>query len=149
MRTCRQCHNFISCMAFATSMQEDFDPDFEGEAHCGAKRFQPMTNADNIRAMSDEEFANFMAQKFADYSAAKMCEKGEPPTATYLHLERETWFRAWMQWLRQPVEVDMENKRRMMVNLEDIVDLDAQTKANNEAIRKVIAFMVGGAEEGK
>lgn len=32
---------------------------------------------------------------------------------------------------------------RKMVNLEDIVDLDAQTKANNEAMRKVIAFMAG------
>ena len=34
-------------------------------------------------------------------------------------------------------------------NLEDIVDIDSQTAANNEAMRKVIAFMVGGAEDGK
>ena len=35
------------------------------------------------------------------------------------------------------------------VNLEDIVDLDAQTKANNEAMRKVIAFMAGGRKENE
>lgn len=35
---------------------------------------------------------------------------------------------------------------RKMVNLEDIVDLDAQTKANNEAMRKVIDFIAGGAD---
>ena len=29
------------------------------------------------------------------------------------------------------------------VNLEDIVDIDAQTKANNEAMRTVIDFIVG------
>lgn len=32
---------------------------------------------------------------------------------------------------------------RYNVNLEDVVDLDALTKANNEAMRKVIDFMVG------
>lgn len=32
---------------------------------------------------------------------------------------------------------------RKKVNLEDIVDLDAQTKANNEAMRKVIDFIAG------
>lgn len=38
---------------------------------------------------------------------------------------------------------------RKMVNLEDIVDLDAQTKANNEAMRKVIDFMAGERREGE
>ena len=37
-------------------------------------------------------------------------------------------------------------RERKTVNLEDIVDLDAQTKANNEAMRKVINFIAGGAD---
>lgn len=32
---------------------------------------------------------------------------------------------------------------KKMVNLEDVVDIEAQTKANNEAMRKVIGFMTG------
>ena len=31
-------------------------------------------------------------------------------------------------------------------NLEDVFDLEAQTKANNDAMRKVISFMVDGAK---
>lgn len=139
---CKNCNRLKNhwCEAVLDSPDEDMDRD--------CRHFWQKTNGDRIRSMTDEELANFLAQKFTDYSADKMCEKGETPTATYLYLERETWFRAWMQWFRQPAEVDMENKRRLMVNLEDIVDLDAQTKANNEAIRKAIAFMVGGAEDG-
>lgn len=35
------------------------------------------------------------------------------------------------------------------VNLEDVVDIEAHTKANNEAMRKVIDFMVGERREGE
>ena len=37
----------------------------------------------------------------------------------------------------------MQNGERKEVSLEDIVDVDAQTKANNEAMRKVMDFIVG------
>ncbi len=33
------------------------------------------------------------------------------------------------------------------VNLEEVVDLEAQTKANNEAMRKVIDFVAGERKE--
>ena len=62
------------------------------------------TNADKIRAMSDEELASFMAGKYTEFSQIKMLEKGEAVTATGLVLERETWFRVLMQWLQQPAE---------------------------------------------
>lgn len=39
-------------------------------------------------------------------------------------------------------KMDGERKK---IALEDIVDLDAQTAANNEAMRRVIDFMVGGS----
>ena len=32
---------------------------------------------------------------------------------------------------------------KKMVNLEDVVDIEAQTKANNDAMRKVIGFITG------
>lgn len=39
--------------------------------------------------------------------------------------------------------------KKKMVNLEDIVDLDAQTAKNNEAMRKVIAFMAGERKDNE
>ena len=38
---------------------------------------------------------------------------------------------------------DMKDNK---LNLEDVFDLEAQTKANNDAMRKAISFMVGGAK---
>ena len=63
------------------------------------------TNADRIRAMTDEELAEFLAAKFADIHAQCAFEK-EPPTATQLHAIAHTYFCAWMQWLKQPAEGD-------------------------------------------
>ena len=59
------------------------------------------------------------------------------PTATEIKALQESVFATWMRWLRQPV---IEEKK---VKLEDIVDLYSQTIANNEAMRKVIDFIVG------
>ena len=38
---------------------------------------------------------------------------------------------------------------RKKVSLEDIVDIDAQTKANNEAMRKVIDFIAGERKDNE
>ena len=103
----------------------------------------PMTNADRIRAMNDRELAWFLAEKYAHEAVLRLRDSGHEPTATEIKALTERLYYPWVRWLKQPV---MEKE---MVNLENIVDLDAQTKANNEAMRKVIAFMVGGEADGK
>lgn len=65
---------------------------------------KPMTNADRIRAMSDEELASFMAGKGVSESYLRLKDKGYTPTATELALLNERLMRPWMAWLLQPVE---------------------------------------------
>lgn len=68
-------------------------------------RVQPRkTNSDALRNMSDKELAGFLAGKFTDFSTEKKVEKGEIPSATQISMEADIWYRAWMQWLRTPVE---------------------------------------------
>ena len=64
--------------------------------------YEPMTNADIIRAMSDEELASWLTKKqIADISE----------TLKIAHFEwkphpdlQETEERAWLEWLQQPVK---------------------------------------------
>lgn len=63
-----------------------------------------VTNADRIRAMSDRELAAFLAGKFTDHETEKAVQKGEMLTATYVSEMAHTWFKVWIQWLRQPAE---------------------------------------------
>lgn len=54
--TCEQCKHITVCMAQADSLGQVFDPNYDGEHGC--TDFAPCTNADRIRAMSDEELEN-------------------------------------------------------------------------------------------
>lgn len=67
---CKECHN-MKCV-FVTGEREDIDT-----SECSD--FRPMTNADRIRSMSDEELADFLLH---------ICD----------------W--NWRDWLKSPVEVD-------------------------------------------
>ena len=62
------------------------------------KGFLQMTNADRIRAMSDEALANFLCGLF---------ECGDCPYEDQCKTEilRE-WADGWLNWLRQPAEED-------------------------------------------
>lgn len=65
-------------MAEAATLDQVFDPDYDGEHGCAAKQFSPMTNADRIRAMNDEELAEFaiMSSKFfCTKKHNEVCEK--------------------------------------------------------------------------
>lgn len=61
---------------------------------------KPKANRDRIRAMSDEELAEFLAAKFADLQSQQLHQ----PTATQLSALAHTWYCQWMYWLRQPVK---------------------------------------------
>lgn len=66
------------------------------------------------------------------------------PTSLYFDGERwydqcvnsGKWYYTVTHWMPLPTPPKM-------VNLEDVVDIEAQTKSNNEAMRKVVNFMVG------
>lgn len=55
--TCKQCKNYDECQFDAACNDVVFDPDASAE-YCTAA--DPITNADRIRAMSDEELAAFI-----------------------------------------------------------------------------------------
>ena len=56
--TCKQCKYVAACMAEVDSLGQVFDPNYDGEHRC--TDFVPFTNADRIRAMSDEDMAKFL-----------------------------------------------------------------------------------------
>ena len=90
---CGECRNKWVC-------QEDPD-------ECGAWPDEPIqTNSDRIRAMSDEEMANFLSVKFADLQVQNAFTKDSPPTATQISRLKNMWYVVWMQWLQQPVKED-------------------------------------------
>ena len=78
MSDCRKCARFEECL-----VDEDY----------GLFVKKPMTNADRIRAMTDEELASFFAA--CDASRFRMrCETEE--------VRAETW--RWLDWLKEEVD---------------------------------------------
>ena len=69
-------------------------------------KFKPMqkTNADRIRAMTDEELAKFIANKIVNIENHKMIEQGYTPTATQLSALGHTCYCVLVRWLKQPAE---------------------------------------------
>lgn len=104
MRTCKECKNYIFCKREAEENGEEFDPDYEGEEFCADRLFQPMSNADHIRAMSDRELASFMAERTVKESCLRLNDEGYEPTATQIAALREKLFQTWIVWLQQHVE---------------------------------------------
>lgn len=62
-------------------------------------RQKPQTNADRIRAMSDEE----LADKFTDVAYEAHGRWYEPDGMTY-HSQSADAKKAWLDWLRKPVK---------------------------------------------
>lgn len=60
---------------------------------------RPVTNGDKIRAMSDNELAQFLADRCVKASGQQL------NTATGQRAIMRTWYFAWIGWLRQPAEV--------------------------------------------
>jgi hypothetical protein len=70
-------------------------------------RALPQTNADRIRAMSDEELARFLADKLENeyiLSCKRLGDDTHMLTATEIKAIRHTCYCIWMQWLKQPAE---------------------------------------------
>lgn len=64
----------------------------------------PMTNSDRIRAKSDEELAEFLANMLVENRMWDFVPPGHNFTATQSSATKHTWFCTLYKWLKQPVE---------------------------------------------
>ena len=80
--TCKQCKNYDECQFDAACNDAVFDPECSAK-HCTG--FELLTNADRIRAMSDEELESFLVDVDLD-------KAGSP------------FITEWGKWLKQPAE---------------------------------------------
>ena len=64
----------------------------------------PQTNSDRIRAMSDEELANFFADKCLQANYLHLTDARYNLTATEIEEQKQTAFCILMKWLKQPAE---------------------------------------------
>jgi S-adenosylhomocysteine hydrolase len=71
---------------------------------CNGSGEKTTTNADRIRAMSDEELAWFMADRNVNESTVLLLNKDHGLTATQIAAMRHNIYCALMQWLQQPAE---------------------------------------------
>ena len=74
------------------------------EAHNASQK--PQTNADRIRAMSDAELAQFLAERSVNESTVQLLDKDNDLTAVQIEAIRRRIYCALIQWLKQPVEVN-------------------------------------------
>lgn len=66
---------------------------------------KPMTNADRIRTMTDEELAMFFTKRETDRAVRqKVAVEGYALTATLISSLTRSAFAAWVHWLRAPAE---------------------------------------------
>jgi hypothetical protein len=89
MNCCNQCRTF-NRNDFQCGPRVIWDPD----EHC-CEHFDPLTNADHIRAMSDEELSKFIP----DWSYTNACKAGEH----YVDCNNECE-KCVMDWLKQPYD---------------------------------------------
>ena len=92
MATCKQCREFEKCKDDAFINGAKFDPN-ESVKYCTG--FEPITNSDRIRAMSDEELEDLFREV---YNAG--CDDA---TAWEWGIRQNTFI--WdEEWLKQPAE---------------------------------------------
>jgi hypothetical protein len=75
----------------------------DNQARCGSF-VGKVTNADRIRAMTDEELANFMAERTVNESTLHRLDKDHGLTAVQIEAIKHNVYCAFMQWLQQPAE---------------------------------------------
>ena len=97
MDKCKGCCSRLFCMSVAEVNGEDFET-MANKKDC---RKRVLTNADRIRAMSDEELAVFLADEI-DHSDCYDCRL---ECATYEGDKFEdSCHNAYYRWLKQPAE---------------------------------------------
>ena len=93
MATCKQCKEFEKCKDDAFINGAKFDPN-ESAKYCTG--FEPITNADRIRAMSDEALVQFLTEEkwnCDNYRVCRECPRYVGDCCLPLD-----------EWLKQPAE---------------------------------------------
>lgn len=100
MKVCKDCRNQVWGDGVTYFPQVCIDCKYvevNGEKEPSNWKPRPMTNADRIRAMSDEELCKFLGEcKFCD-----ICEEGCDNCTYHGDCDKRL-----MDWLTQPAEVD-------------------------------------------
>lgn len=94
--TCKQCKYITVCMAEADGLGQVFDPNYDVEHRC--TDFVPFTNADRIRAMSDEDMAKWIDWLFG---RCEWCDTDKIATDDCNNVECAPCI---LEWLQQPFE---------------------------------------------
>lgn len=103
MATCRTCAYLRKCIEKATKDGYEHNVDFDASSGCPNFGFKSNTNADRIRAMSDEELANWLVQKTVYQESAW----SEPSYLNFLTSQddtKENAIKGTVEWLKQPAE---------------------------------------------
>jgi hypothetical protein len=94
---CKHCKHKDECADDAFINGAEFSPEFDGQNGCAG--FEAFTNADRIRAMSDEE----LAELFHGF-----CDNGERCVYCPLYEKSCAGVHSdvpkWLEWLQQPAE---------------------------------------------
>ena len=108
MATCRECAYLRKCIDKATKEGYEHNVDFDPKDGCPGFGFKPNTaadtNADRIRAMSDEELAELL-QGILHERDVIICEKLSNQGIEISLVEApDVSFMAHLEWLKQPVD---------------------------------------------
>lgn len=103
MRYCKDCWNFDRCNVERRTVEFAVDDgvclNFDGK---------PMTNADRIRAMSDEELAQAIYE-MVQGPVEGLLEMFDLPARIDSVVRVEPYKKRLLSWLREPAEVDHES----------------------------------------
>ena len=102
MATCRTCAYLRKCIEKANKEGYEHNVDFDPKDGCTGIGYKSNTNADRIRAMSDEELADWLARTQID-NVAEALKIACIPWEQHPDL-RELTAKDSLEWLKQPVE---------------------------------------------
>lgn len=100
--TCKQCKYIDRCMSEASFLGQVFDPNYDGEHGC--REFDTFTNADRIRAMSDEELAKILNAFSAYFEECNRSSSDVDCKDCELYKVCSLYEGNALEWLKQPAE---------------------------------------------
>ena len=100
MATCRTCAYLRKCIEKATKEGYEHNVDFDASSGCPNFGFKSKTNADRIRAMSDEVLMQFL---FNEVSNNTICSFCVPTMRTKCKCDGHCK-NGILEWLKQPAE---------------------------------------------
>ena len=104
--TCRYCANLRKCIEKATKEGYEHNVDFDAEDGCPNFGFKWNTNADRIRAMSDEELAEWISCGAGmSVGICGYCDNSKLERCDGIPCGDKTDAEIILEWLKQPAEV--------------------------------------------